>query len=159
MSTRRTETGESKKQAHAPERLWSTQPWPHPEDDREDRAKRVALSYRQLLFDITQGQCDDPAGELYRLDQKWLRLGAFWAVPSLDPYEGTEWVYAADAAHYADVEPGTVRKWAERGHIRVEHDHRGAPVYNVGDLRAIDARRRRKRIEAARRANVVGTSL
>lgn len=129
----------------APRRRWTVQPWPWPGDSREDKAKRVARSYRQLVFDISQGRVEDPAGDLYRLDQQWLQYGAFWAVPSQDPYDPSEWVHAADAAHYADVEPGTIRKWAERGHIRVEHDHHGAPVYNIGDLRANEIRQRNAR--------------
>jgi hypothetical protein len=139
------------KQPHAPRRRWNVESWPHPEDGREDRPKRVALSYRQLAADIAQGNCPDPVRELHQLDERWLRHGAFWVVPSFDPYDPTEWVHAADAAHYADVEPGTIRKWAERGHIRVDHDHTGAPIYNIGDLRDHGANRARARIDRARR--------
>lgn len=133
----------------APRRRWHVKPWPWKGDSREDKAKRVALSYRQLVFDISQGRCFDPAGDLHRLDQQWLEYGAFWAVPSWDPYDADDWVHAADAGHYADVEPGTIRKWAERGHIRVDHDHDGAPIYNIGDLRAYDAQQKRNRMAIA----------
>lgn len=126
---------------------WTTEPWPWPEDTREDKAQRVAKSYRQLAFDHTQGRITDLAGELYRLDQQWLRRGAYWAIPSYDPYDADEWVNATDAAHYANVEPTTIRKWAERKNIRVDHDHDGTPLYNIGDLREFDARRKRARAE------------
>ena len=33
--------------------------WPWPEDTREDRAKRIALSYRELLSRIARGEQDD----------------------------------------------------------------------------------------------------
>lgn len=132
-------TRERDTKARAPRQRWAIEPWPYPGDrTREERAKRVSASYRGLLERIARGQYTqlDPAGELYLLDQYWLRHGAFWAVPGDDPYDADEWVVAADAAHYADVEPGTIRKWSERNHIRVEHLEDGTPVYNIGDIRA-----------------------
>jgi hypothetical protein len=140
------------KRARAPKRRWKTEPWPNPADTREDRAKRVAASYRDLLQRMAAGERDtyglplDAAGELYRLDQYWLRHGAFWAVPSYDPYDADDWVTAVDASHYADVESGTVRKWAARGHIRAEHLDDGTPVYNIGDIRNYRTRGRLERV-------------
>lgn len=130
--------------------------WPWPADSREDRAKRVATSYRELLQRLSRGERDsagqllDVAGELYRLDQYWLQRAAYWAVPSYDPYDPDEWVNAADAAHYADVDPKTIRKWAERDEIRVDHTRDGTPIYNIGDLRAYDARKKQARLERGR---------
>lgn len=126
-------------------------PWPWSGDTREDKAKRIAQSYRQLAVDIINGEIPNPPTALTKLDQRWLEHGAFWAVPSQDPYDPTQWVHAVDAAHYADVEPGTIRKWAERGHIRVDHDHNGAPIYNIGDLRANEVRQRQERERTAHR--------
>lgn len=116
--------------------------WPWPEDTREDKAKRVQGWYRDVLERVAQGRCDNPAADLWILDERCKQLGVYWAVPSHDPYDADEWVNAADAAHYADVQPGTIRKWAERGHIRVDHDHDGTPLYNIGDLRKREVIRR-----------------
>ncbi|MCX8559792.1 hypothetical protein OS122_02615 [Mycolicibacterium mucogenicum] len=128
----------------------SIRPWPWPEDTREDKAKRVQGWYRDVLERVARGQCDNPAGELYILDERCKELGVYWAVPSRDPYDADEWVNAADAAHYADVLPGTIRKWAERGQIRVDHMHDGTPVYNIGDLRAREVSRRSGRAPSHR---------
>jgi hypothetical protein len=129
----------------------NTLPWPWPEDSREDRIKRVGRSYRDLILRITQGRCDDPAGDLHRLDMHWHSYGVHWPVPRTAPADPDDWVTAADAAMYADVAPGTVRKWAQRGLIRVDHRGDGTPIYNIGDLNDL-ARRRAK----SRRASSTG---
>lgn len=72
-------------------------------------------------------------------------------MPRYDPYDADDWLNATDAGHYAGADPKVVRKWAERGHIRVDHDHDGTPLYNVGDMRAYAARKKRARIERAHR--------
>ncbi|MBU8830850.1 hypothetical protein [Mycolicibacterium goodii] len=130
--------------------MYHHQQWPWPEDTREDRAKRIAVSFRQLLLQVAGGQVIDPAGALRNLTQQWLQYeGTGWLIPTFDPYDNDDWVNATDAAHYANVDPKTIRKWAERGHIRVDHDPTGTPLYNIGDMRAYDARKKRARIQRA----------
>lgn len=113
----------------APRRRWSVTPWPWPGDSREDRAKRVALSYRQLVFDITQGACHDPSGELYRLDEHWASLGVHWPRPNPIPVDVDEWLSAADLAHLTDRAPADVYRWARRGCIQQRAGADGAPEY------------------------------
>lgn len=123
-----------------------TEPWPWPGDSREERAQRIANSYRGLLRDITQGRCPDPAGALHRLDMKWRRYGVFWhmptAAPELDPHE---WVGTRDAAHYADRAEATIRVWAHRGLVTTRTGPDGSPQYLLGSLMDYAVKQRRRR--------------
>ncbi|RFZ41385.1 hypothetical protein DAVIS_02654 [Mycobacterium marinum] len=112
-----------------PRRRWTVKPWPWPGDSREDKAKRVALSYRQLAFDIAQGRCDDPAGDLHRLDQRWSSYGVYWPVPNSIPVDLEEWLSAAELAHYVDRTPADIYRWARRGAIEQRTSADGAPEY------------------------------
>ena len=120
-----------------------TEDWPWPQDTREERAKRIANSYRGLLFDITQGRILDPAGAMHRLDMKWRRYGINWHLPGQAPADPLDWVTAVEAALYADVKPSTIRKWAERGLIRVNRNQR-TNRYNIGDINDL----KRDRVQA-----------
>lgn len=121
-----------------------TLPWPWPEDTREDRTKRVGRSYRDLVLKIAQHRTDDPAGDLARLDAHWAQYGVNWPVPRIAPMDPDDWVTALDAGMYADVAPGTIRKWAQRGHIRQDHRVDGTPVYNIGDINQLARKRARE---------------
>lgn len=133
----------------APRRTHTPKPWPHPGDSREDKAKRVALSYRALLFDATQGRCDDPAGDLHRLDRYWAEHGVCWPNPPAQPLSEDdldEWMNAADLAHLIHRSPVDIYRWARRGNIvqRVSAD--GSPEYSVASVVGYQRAQRQRRI-------------
>lgn len=134
------------KTKNAPRRKWTIKPWPHPGDSREDKAKRVALSYRQLVEDITQGRCYDPADDLYRLDQRWAAYGIHWPNPPLDHIEPDEWLTAADVAHLADRTPADIYRWARRGNIQQRASADGSPEYLVGSVINYQHQQRARRL-------------
>lgn len=116
----------------APRRRWNIKPWPWRGDTAEDRAKRIALSYRQLVFDISQGRCFDPAGELHRLDAKWAEHGQYWPCPGMVPIdENDDWYIAADLAHLIHKTPADIYRWARRGKILQRPSADGCPEYSL----------------------------
>lgn len=117
-------------------------PWPWPRDSREDRAKRVALSYRHLIEDIARGAVADPGAALETLDNRWCDLGAGWVRPTLVPLNTDDWLTEAEAAELFHQAPKTVYAWGRRGQIRVGHAADGARIYNVGDIVSYQSRRR-----------------
>lgn len=124
-------------------------PWPFPGDGREDKAKVVALSYRQLAFDISQGQCDDAAGELYRLDQQWAGYGIRWHLPRRPEQEVLdldEWMSAPDLAQAIDRTRKDIYNWARLGHIEQRTGPDGAPEYLVGSVIVYHKKLRQRRM-------------
>lgn len=114
-----------------------TQPWPWPGDDRVERVKRVALSYRRLVEAIIDGQAPDPAAALQQTDQSWQQLGVFWVLPSAVWPEDDDWLSAADAAHYADRTPRDIYNWARRSEttgVEQRTGPDGAPEYRWGSI-------------------------
>lgn len=119
-------------------------PWPFPEDrTQEDKDRRVARSYRQLVQSIAQGRCDEPAGDLHRLDQHWIDLGQFWVLPRQAPLDYDDWMCAADIVvafeHRKSLTEGQIRNWAylkrKGGDGIIEQPGPdGRPTYNVGDI-------------------------
>lgn len=132
----------------APRRTHMPKPWPHPGDSREDKAKRVALSYRQLVFDISQGHCDDPAGELYRLDRQWAEYGIHWPRPPaqlLDDTDLNDWLNAADLAHLMHRTPADIYRWARRDKIEQRPSADGSPEYSVASAVKYEREQRQRR--------------
>ncbi|MDP7729513.1 hypothetical protein [Mycobacterium sp. TY813] len=130
----------------APRRRWKIKPWPWPGDTAEDKAKRIALSYRQLVFTITQGRCADPAGELHRLDQHWAEHGHYWPRPQPQPVDDDDWLYAADLAHLIHKAPTDIYRWARRGHIDQRVSADGCSEYSLASARRyLDEQRNRHR--------------
>ncbi len=128
----------------APRRRWSIKPWPWPGDSREDRARRIALSYRQLVLDIAQGRCNDPAGYLHRLDRHWAEHGEFWPCPGPLPVVD-DWLTAADLAHLIHRSPRDIYRWARRGAIRQRTSADGSPEYSLSSAIAYQQRQRQRR--------------
>lgn len=128
---------------------WHTKPWPWPGDSREDKAKRVARSYRALNLRIAQGRCEDPAGDLHRLDQHWDELGVHWHMPApdlmTDAAEHDEWWASRDLAHAIDRDRRDIYNWARAGHIRQRTGVDGTPEYNVADVVAYNTKLRERR--------------
>ncbi|MCG7592406.1 hypothetical protein [Mycobacterium sp. PSTR-4-N] len=130
------------------ERRHRVKPWPWPGDSREDRAKRVALSYRSLAFEASQGRIDDIAGELHRLDWRWSEYGVTWTTPSQRPLDPEEWMTAADLAIVINRPRKDLYNWARLGHIEQRCGPDGAPEYSVASViayqRKLHQRRTRK---------------
>ncbi len=150
-----------------PTTRWRTKPWPWPGDSREDKAKRVARSYRGLAQRISQNRCEDPAGDLHRLDQHWDELGVHWHMPTpdliTDAAAHDEWWSARDLAHAIDKDRRTIYDWARErrdglgnvipAHVRQRTGPGGAPQYSVADVIAYNNHLRRKRGKAGRSRN------
>lgn len=116
-------------------------PWPWPRDSREDRAKRVALSYRHLVETWTPGDIDLGVA-LAALDDRWCDLGAGWVRPIDGPLDLDEWLTDAEMGELFHQAPKTVYAWAHRGRIRFRLCNDGVRRYNVGDV--VDYQRSRR---------------
>lgn len=126
-------------------------PWPNPGDSLEDKAKRVAVSYRALIFDITQGRCYDPAGDLHRLDRHWAEYGIYWPNPPGQPLNDNaldEWMNAVDLAHLIHRSPVDIYRWSRRGNIKQRASADGSPEYSVASV--VDYQRAQRQRRAAR---------
>lgn len=139
----------AERRGRAPRRRWTIKPWPWRGDDAEDKAKRIALSYRQLVFDISRGRCADPAGELHRLDEHWAAHGHYWPRPGVIPVDAEEWLCAADLAHLIDKAPTDIYRWARRGKIEQRVSADGCPEYSLASAREYLLQRRHKRAGTA----------
>jgi hypothetical protein len=107
--------------------------WPWPTDTREDRARRVALSYRQLAELIIAGRLPDPVASLRRLDDKWQELSQGWVVPTMAPLDPDAWLPPADLAELMFIEARALKDWHRRGHVRRIRSATGW-LYSVGDV-------------------------
>ena len=114
--------------------------WPWPSDSREDRARRVALSYRRLMELALDGQIDDPATAFDALDAKWQELGQHWVKPVEEPLNLDDWLSPTRLAVLFSLDARVFRDWARRGQIRVL-DIDGQRRYNVGDVVAYSRKR------------------
>jgi hypothetical protein len=131
--------------------------WDWPGDSREDRAKRVAQSYRELLVQIARGEVSSPIEALFVVDEFWREREQYWLITStIDPYDDDDWINATDAADYVNSTPKAIRHWAERGHIR-RRVSGGNVYYSVADMRAYEAEKRRARALSRRAATAVRT--
>lgn len=120
-------------------------PWPYPGDSREEKARRVAQSYRQLVIEIAQNRCDDPAGALYRLDHCWADLGIYWPVPSDVPLDPDDWMSAPDLAHAINRDRRDIYNWARLGRIEQRAGADGTPEYSVESVFRYSSELRRRR--------------
>jgi hypothetical protein len=110
-------------------------PWPWPADTREDKARRIAMSYRRLIELALMGQIDDLKTAFDTLDTKWNELGQTWIHPTDSrPLRLDEWLRPGELAELFDIDPHAFRDWARRGHIRVMRNDAGWRIYCVGDI-------------------------
>lgn len=121
--------------------------WRWPGDTPEDKAKRVALSYRRIA------ELADPQA-VAKLDRHWQDEGVFWTVPSSRPLDHDAWLTATDIVvhlqHLVSLTEHQVRQMAYRKRkggdgILEELGADGRPRYNVGDLLAYLTRQRTRR--------------
>lgn len=121
--------------------------WRYPGDTAEDKAKRVALSYRRALEQL------DPEATA-ALDRQWQDQGVHWTVPSPVPIDADAWMSAADIVshlqHLVSLNEHQVRQMAYRkrkggdGIIETVGAD-GRPQYNVGDVLEYLKRQRLRR--------------
>ena len=122
------------------------QPWPWPGDSREDKARRVAGSYRDLIQRIAMGQCDDPAGDLHRLDETWTARGITWIRPNrTTPLDPDQWLTAPELAEIIGRPRKDIYNWARLGHIEQRCGPDGTPEYLTGSVIQYHARLRTRR--------------
>ncbi|MBE5453461.1 hypothetical protein E3G52_000325 [Mycobacteroides abscessus] len=129
--------------------------WKWQGDSREEKAKRVALSYRALIEDIAAGTITNPIQALIERDRYWQDEGVFWIVPSPAPVDQDAWLSAADLvvhlAHIVQLTEGQVRNWAYRRRkgkgdgITERAGRDGKPEYSVADVLAYLTRQRVRR--------------
>lgn len=135
-------------------RRWAVQPWPWPGDSREDKAKRIALSYRQLVEDIINGGIQAPATALARIDQRWATHGHYWPNPPdelIDDLAFDDWHTAADLAHLLHCTPADIYRWARRGNIEQRVSADGCPEYSLASARRYLAAKRQRRTRSTSR--------
>lgn len=121
--------------------------WPHPTDSPTARARKVALSYRQLLANAIDKNLtpDQLAKELATHDQLMRSYGQYWATPTTAAWDDDEWVPSTIAGEILGVTDSRVSQYRITGKIHGRRDGR-AYLFNVGELRALkptlhDARR------------------
>lgn len=83
--------------------------WPHGLDNPTQRARRIALMYREHLRTAARHLADDCDGVARAYGETW----AFEREELLDP---TRELTTAEAARLVNVHPDTIRKWACMDH-------------------------------------------
>lgn len=122
--------------------------WPWPGDSREDRAKRIALSYRRALEAVAR-EYPRAAEKLSDLDDHWCEVGQGWLRPTNAPLRLEDWLTAIEIADLFNQAPKTIYDWGRRGRIRTITNNAGDRLYCVGDVVEYARNRRHCRARAA----------
>lgn len=118
------------------------QPWPWPADTPLERARRVALIYRNTLIEHGLGDV------AHHLDRAMVRYGQGWIVPGPAVHAPDDLLTADLAADMMAVSRRTIYAWRERGLTVVSTPD--GPRYRVRDVIAFAAEQRRRRIRGSR---------
>ncbi len=118
--------------------------WPWLGDTQSDKARRVALSYREALRQVDPELCD-------QLDAQFVRRGQAWVAPRLDlDLQGS--LPVADAADLIGVTVYAVYKWIRDGELESHTNDGGRIAVSVAAvLEVARARRQRRASRAPRR--------
>jgi hypothetical protein len=125
--------------------------WPHPGDTALQRARRIALAYRQHLRVANRTLAD-------ALDEAAVAYGETWVAEEVVTVGPDEKVSTAAAAALAGVTAETVRQWRKRGYMangvrvwlaRAGLDERGWPLFRAADVLAAAAATRQTRTNRA----------
>lgn len=108
--------------------------WPWPGDSREDRAKRVALSYRTALLNHAPEAAET-------LDEHWISLEQGWVRPTNQPLRLDDWLTEAEMADLLSISPKGVYMLGHRQRVRV-HTVNGVRLYCVADIVEYHQKRR-----------------
>lgn len=112
--------------------------WPFPGDTELDKARRIALGYRQALLTADPATCAVLDAAADEFGQRWVTgtLGL-----ALDP-DG--WYPAVVVADALCIEPTRVRMWAQRDKVAISPDPAdGRALYNLRDCQDLLAGSRR----------------
>lgn len=101
-----------------------------------DKARTVALSYREALRMHVPDLCA-------RIDEHMVQLGQTWVRPQVAQYEFDDLLNARQAADYCGIEPNTLQVWKARGLEVIETPD--GRRYRVQDLLDYQASRRQRR--------------
>lgn len=85
-------------------------PWPHEGDTPLQRARRIALAYRQHLKTANPDLCR-------AVDDMAAGFGEQWVLEQLVTVESDQLLTTAEAAELAGVDAETIRQWRKRGYI------------------------------------------
>lgn len=83
--------------------------WPYPNDSELERARAVALMYRQHLRAQSTDLCD-------QCDETAVAFGEFWAAPHLVRHEPDDAITTPEAAELVGVSEAMIRHWARLPH-------------------------------------------
>lgn len=124
-------------------------PWPHEGDTPLQRARRIALAYRQHLKTANPQLCD-------AVDDMAAGFGETWMLERLLTVEAEHLVTTVEAAELAGVDAETIRQWRKRGYvarsgIRQKLEKRGLnakgwPLFRAADVLEIAATTRARRM-------------
>jgi hypothetical protein len=104
-------------------------PWPWGVETELQKARRVAVAYRQHLRAANPTICD-------ALDATLLDLGQVWIVPRPVVWDDTDAITTGEAAELVGKTPADIRRWASDGLLpRFGQDGRSR-TYLAGDVRA-----------------------
>lgn len=119
-------------------------PWPIPGDSELDKARRIAMDYRNELFRLAPAHCEE-------LDAQARRLGQGWVTPQIAYVDLDSFLSARDMADLLGVAVTTVYQWASRGHLDRNRDRNGRTVYWVRQAVNYQADLRRARADRVAR--------
>lgn len=111
--------------------------WPWVGDSDADAARRIALSYRDVLEKSDDAVLRD---RLDTLDSFWLNLGASWVKPTQASLHDDDWLPAPRLAELLCVRVRQIYDWGRRGHIETDMIC-GVKHYRAGDAIAYMKRR------------------
>jgi len=83
--------------------------WPYAGDSEVERARKIALMYRQHLRAQSPTICD-------QLDRAAVEYGEAWAAPHVLRHEPDDAITTAQAAELVGVTPEMIRHWARLPH-------------------------------------------
>lgn len=83
--------------------------WPRPGESEVERARAVALMYRQHLRAHSVDLCDEA-------DRTAVQFGEYWAAPHLVRHDPEDAITTVEAAELAGVTAVMVRHWARLPH-------------------------------------------
>lgn len=125
-------------------------PWPHEGDTPLQRARRIALAYRQHLKTSNPELCQ-------AVDDMAAGFGEAWVLEQLQTVEADQLLNTAEASELAGVDTETIRQWRKRGYVdrsgvrrRLETrglNAQGWPMFRAAEILEIAATTRSRRLK------------
>lgn len=112
--------------------------WPWPGDTPLDRARRVALSYREALLRHFPDDALD-------LDGKFAGWGEVWVSPLLSDIDLEEYVTVDVAAQHVGLTAKAVYAWIYKDVLEAKKGRDGRLRVKLGDVLEVSRELRRKR--------------